>query len=423
MPVESATATPTRQDEVLAAINELFDPANRADPYSPTRTLRELGPIHPTSLGPCLITRFDDCFSALGDTAWSHAGEDGMLHAHEDSEEAAQERGLMAKTLAWMDPPDHTRLRGLVIKAFTAKVVAKMRSRIEEISGGLVDQARSEGEFDVVERLAYPLPLTVISELIGIPASDHSLMREWSQHMARAFDPDSQVSLAERVARRTASRELFYYFRNLLDKRHENPGKDLLSALAAVEEVGDVLSETEILATCVTMLVAGHETTVNLIGNGLLALMRNPEQYELLRKRPELIKSAVDELMRFDPSVQMSTRTANQPTVLAGHEFNPGDGVILLINSGNRDPARFSDPDRLDISRYHEVRTPRPRHLSFGWGIHYCLGASLAVMQMEILLQHLVHRVPMLELGGAGPTYRPNLFFRGLSSLPVRLCR
>lgn len=415
MSIEAAT-----QDEVLAAINELFDPANRADPYSPTKRLRELGPVHPTPLGPYLITRFDDCLSALADTAWSHAGEAAMLHAHEDSEEAAQERALMAKMFAWMDPPDHTRLRALVTKAFTAKVVARMRSRVEEVSGGLIDRARSEGEFNVVERLAYPLSLTVISELIGIPASDHSLMREWSQHLARGFDPDSQLSPEERTGRKTAAREIFPYFRRLLDERNQRPREDLLSALAAVEEAGDVLSETEVLATCVSMLVAGHDTTANLTSNGLLALLRNPDQYELLRSRPELIRSAVDELMRFEPSIQMSTRTANRPTLLAGHEFSPGDGVIVLINSGNRDPARFSDPDRLDISRYHEGRPLRPRHLSFGWGIHYCIGASLTVLQMEILLQQLVHRAPMLELGSAGPTYKPHVFFRGPSTLPVR---
>ncbi len=413
------TSDAATSSEVDAAIEDLFDPANRHDPYGPANRLRTLGPVHRTRLGPSLITGFDDGFAVLSDVAWSHAGESSMLHDPEESEEAAQERGLMAKTFVWMDPPDHTRLRGLVVRAFTPRVVSSLRPRVEEIVTGLLDRVVGEGEFDLISELAYPLPLTVIGDLLGMPAADHPGVQDLSQHLARGFDPDTLMTREERASRRTSAKELFLYFRGLLNERHRNPGTDLLSRLAAVEVEGDVLSETELLATCVTMLVAGHETTVNLMGNGLLALMRNPDQFQLLREQPGLAAPAVDELLRYDPSVQMTTRTATRALTVSGHEFAPGDGVIVMLNSGNRDPRRFTDPDRLDLARFQNTSAPRPRHLSFGWGIHYCMGVALAVLQAEVLLQQLASRVSAIEQAGE-PDYRPNLFFRGMRALPAR---
>lgn len=412
--IESSTA-PISQS--VAAMSELFNPANRADPYGPTKVLRELAPLHQSPLGLHLVTRYEECAAILRDPSWSHAGEAALLHPEIDSEDAAAE---LPTSFVWMDPPDHTRLRGLVAKGFTARMVAGLRPRIDELVVRLIDEARAEGDFDLIKSMAYPLPLTVICELIGIPFSDHYLVQSWSQHLARGFDPDVLMEPEARKARSTAARELFAYFRTLITERRRQPTDDLLSALGAVEDAGDTLSATEVLATCVTILVAGHETTVNLIGNGLLALLRNPDQLQLLRDRPELIRSAVDELLRFEPPIQMTTRTATSSKMLAGRDFNPGEGVVVLLNSANRDPATFADPDRLDVSRTHERSIRRPRHLTFGLGIHYCLGAPLALLQMEILLCRLTERVPVFELTSGSPQYRPNLVFRGLSSLPVR---
>ncbi len=421
MSTTSALSTTTESgaaaiSQSAAAMSELFNPANRANPYGPTKVLRELAPLHRSPLGVHLVTRYADCSTILRDASWSHAGEAALLHSEIDSEDVAAE---LPTSFVWMDPPDHTRLRALVAKGFTARMVAGLRPRIEELVLRLIDEALAAGDIDLIQRVAYPLPLTVICELIGIPRSDHQLVQGWSQHLARGFDPDVLMEPDAKQARSTAASELFAYFRRLITERRRRPADDLLSALGAVEDAGDMLSATELLATCVTILVAGHETTVNLIGNGLLALLRNPDQLQRLRERPELIHSAVEELLRFEPPIQMTTRTATRDITLAGHDFSPNNGVVVLLNSANRDPAAFADPDRLDVGRTHDRTGPRARHLTFGLGIHYCLGAPLAVLQMEVLLRRLTERVPVLELTSARPQYRPNLVFRGLSSLPV----
>ncbi|MEU5695111.1 cytochrome P450 [Actinosynnema sp. NPDC020468] len=402
-------------DAVTQAMADLF--VRRADPYTPARTLREAGPVHRTPIGLHLITRYADCATVLQGNDWSHADEAGQLHPSVDPERAAEE---MPTSFLWMDPPDHTRLRGLVSKAFTPRTVAELRPRIEALVTELVDRALAAGEFDLVELIAYPLPLTIVCELIGVPAADHKAVQTWSQDLARGFDPDVLMTPETHEARSTAAREFMRYFRALIDARRAEPRDDLLSALAAVEDRGDVLTETELLTTCVTTLVAGHETTVNLVANGLLALMRNADQWELLRAHPEYVPSAVNELLRFDPPVQMTTRSAKKPMTVAGHDFAEGDGVVVLVNSGNRDPEVFPDPDRLDVTRYHDRRDPAARHLAFSLGIHYCLGAPLALLEMEVLLAELVRRVTVMEPLTDEPQYKANLIVRGLSALPVR---
>ena len=402
--------------DVDIAMTELFLPAHRADPYGPCRRLREAGPVHRTPLGLHLLTRYADCASVLQSTAWSHADEASHLHPSVPAEEAAEE---LPTSFLWMDPPDHTRLRTLVSKAFTPRMVTGLRPRIEELAEALVDDALEASEFDLISGMAYPLPLTIVCELVGVPAADHHQVQLWSQDLARGFDPDILMTPEAHAARSAAAREFMAYLRELIDERRRRPGRDLLSALAAVEDRGDVLTETELLATCVTTIVAGHETTVNLVGSGLLALMRNPAELERLRRDPELVPSAVEELLRYEPPVQMTTRSATRPITVAGHEFAPGDGVVVLINSGNRDPEVFPDPERLDVGRYHDRSAPPPRHLAFSLGIHYCLGAPLALLEMDVLLRVLLRRVGRMELLTDEPPYKPNLIVRGLSALPV----
>ncbi len=396
---------------------ELFLPTHRADPYTPTRKLREAGPVHRTPLGLHLLTRYAECAAVLQSNDWSHADEAGQLHPSVSAEDAAEE---LPTSFLWMDPPDHTRLRTLVSKAFTPRTVADLRPRIERLVTELVDAAVDAGEFDLIDLIAYPLPLTVVCELVGVPAADHKAAQQWSQDLARGFDPDVLMTPEAHAARSTASRAFMRYFRELIDKRRVEPADDLLSALAAVEDRGDVLTETELLTTCVTTLVAGHETTVNLVGSGLLALMRNPDQMALLREHPEYVPSAVDELLRYEPPVQMTTRSAKRPTTLGGQRIEEGEGVVVLINSANRDPAVYEDPDRLDVTRYQDRSAPPPRHLGFSLGIHYCLGAPLAMLEMEILLHELIRRVGTMEPLTDQPPYKPNLIVRGLSELPVR---
>jgi cytochrome P450 len=405
--------TTTSTDALVA---RLFSVQQRHDPYSVLRELREAGPLHRTPMGLWLATRYRDCADVLSGAHWSHAAEAAQLHPSVAAAEAATE---LPTSFLWMDPPDHTRLRTLVSKAFTPRLVARLRPRIERLADELVGTALQAGEFDLVQAIAYPLPLTIVCELVGIPADAHADVQRWSQDLARGFDPDLLMTPEAHAARSRAAAEFMAYLRALIDARRDRPADDLLSALAAVEDRGDVLTETELLATCVTTVVAGHETTVNLVSGGLLALMRSPDQLARLRERPELVPSAVDELLRMEPPVQMTTRTTLRDTVLAGQELPAGTGVVVLINSANRDPDIYPDPDRLDVARYHDRSRPPARHLGYSLGIHYCLGAPLASLEMEVLLHCILSRVATMRPLRDDPPYKPNLIVRGLAALPV----
>lgn len=412
----SADVTENAGDSVL----RFFSPDARGGQYELLRDLRDAGPLYPTPLGPYLLTRYEDCAEVLQNGAWSHAREAELLHPGVAEAEAESE---LPTSFLWMDPPGHTRLRNLVSRAFTARRVAGLRNRIHELAGQLVDAALEAGEFDLIQAIAYPLPLTVVCELVGVPAEAHESVRVWASALARGFDPDILMSEQEKAERSEGARQFQAYFRDLINERHARPADDLLSALAAAEDQGDVLSETELLATCVTLIVAGHETSVNLVGNGLLALMRHPDQLQLLRGRPELIGPAVDELLRYDSPITLTTRAATRPLTVAGREFAPGEGVVPLIASANRDERAFTEPDRLDVTRYHDRQARPNRNLSFSLGIHYCLGAPLATLEMEVLLQEVLGRVSVLEPLGDRPRYKPNIVLRGLADLPTRFLR
>ncbi|MEV0431804.1 cytochrome P450 [Nocardia sp. NPDC050413] len=405
-------------DAVQTALIQLFGADGRADPYSPARVLREAGPIHQTPLGHHVLTRYEDCAAVLSTTAWSHAEEAAMMHPTVSPENAPEE---LPTSFLWMEPPDHTRLRNLVTKGFTPRMVTRLRPRIEQLCEQLVDDAVVAGEFDLVELIAYPLPLIIACELIGVPKEAYDQVHRWSQDLARGFDHDYTLPEECLRARSAASRGFMGYFRELLNERRVSPRDDLLSALSQVEDRGDVLSEQELLATCITTFVAGHETTANLIGTGMLRLLRNPDQIQVLRERPEMLAHAPDELLRLDPSVQITTRAATRPITVAGHRFEQGEGVVVLINSSNHDPAAFPDPERLDVTRYSDPKNPAKKHLGFSLGIHYCLGAPLALLEMEILLDVLLRKVGSLELRSENPPFKPNVVIRGLESLPMAI--
>ena len=309
------------------------------------------------------------------------------------------------------EPPDHTRLRGLVSKAFTPRRVAEMRGTIQRIVDALVDEGLARGEFDLLATVLEPLPVTVIAELLGIPEADRHLLRPWSAEICLMYELNPSEEYARRAAR--AAVEFGDYLRDLARARHANPGTDLISALTQVVEEGDRLTEDELIGTCVLLLNAGHEASVNGSGNGWWALFRNPGELARLRADPTLVPTAVEELLRYDSPLQLFERWVLEDAEVCGVAVPKGAELGLMFGSSNRDPDVFADPDRLDLAR-----DPNP-HISFGAGIHFCLGAPLARLEMQIAFQTILRRMPRLELL-AEPEWKPTYIIRGLKSLPVR---
>jgi cytochrome P450 len=393
-----------------------YIPEVHADPYPLYRRLREEDPVHQTFPGVWVLTRYADVQSVLRDGRFSSDSRNSVLfEAFRQSMDMAPsplEESAM-RTMLFLDPPDHTRLRALVNKAFTARVVEGMRPRVQVIVDRLVGEALDRGSMDVVVDLAYPLPLTVICEMLGVPVADHALFREWSADLVLTLDPMMSPEVLVRANRATAG--FAEYFRGLLAERRANPGGDLLTALIAAEDEGRTLTEDEMLSMCILLLVAGHETTVNLISNGMLALLRNPDQLEWLRDHPSSIRSAVEELLRYDSPVQLTGRIPLEDVEIAGSSIEKGQEVVAIMGAANRDPAQFRDPDRLDLGRTDN------RHLSFGAGIHFCLGAPLARVEGQIAIATLVRRARKIELASADLQWRETVTLRGLKTLPVAL--
>jgi cytochrome P450 len=395
----------------MATPEELFNPflpEFHADPYPAYHRLRSIAPVYQTPMGFWVLTRYDDVVMALRDPRFGRDGFDQLLAAMYDTEGSRLPRSMLFR-----DPPDHTRLRALVSKAFTPRVIEGMRAHIQDIVDRLLDRVQPAGTMDVIADLAYPLPVTVICEMLGVPPEDQGSIRQWSSDVARSLDAIGIPADEEIVVRgREARQALGAYFRRLLPERRRQPQDDLLSMLIAAEEAGDKLSEGELLATCVLLFIAGHETTVNLIGNGLLALLRHPDQLARLAAEPALIQSAVEELLRFDSPVQRTARITNADAEIDGHAIAKGSLVVTAIGAANRDPAQFPDPDRLDIGRRDN------RHVAFGFGIHFCLGAPLARVEGQIALGTIILRMPRLASAGT-PTWRESSTLRGLKTFPV----
>jgi cytochrome P450 len=393
-----------------------FDPVFRRDPYPFYDRLRAEDPVHEFLFGTLVLTRYDDCVQLLRDPRGSSDARKSDFFAEfladqQDRLEFFQDR----RPFLFLDPPDHTRLRGLVSKAFTPKVVEGLRPRIEQLVGELLDAAAAAGGMEVIEDFAYPLPVVVISELLGVPAGDHETFKGWSRDLARSLDPDFSVDAATITAVQATANEFAEYFRALIERRRSDPGDDLLSALIAVEDQGDILTENELLATLTLLLVAGHETTVNLIGNGTLALLRHPDQLDRLRADPGLARSTVEEVLRYDSPVQMTGRTALEDIEVGGKVLPKGKQAVVLLAAANHDPAHFPDPRRIDVTR-----SPNP-HRSFSFGAHFCLGASLARLEGTIALAELARRFPRIELETDALVHKDTMVLRGLEAMPVRL--
>jgi cytochrome P450 len=388
-----------------------WSPAFHADPYPAYHRLRTQEPIHESPFGFIVISRHEDCLALLRDQRFGREGFEQLFQSVYGEEE---ERHRIPRSMLFRDPPDHTRLRSLVNKAFTPRVIETMRDHIEHLVTGFLDRVQASGRMDVIDDLAYPLPVTVICEMLGVPVADHESMRAWSSDIARSLDafglPEhADIALKGRLARQ----KIVAYFRAIIPERRRAPREDLLSLLIAAEEAGDKLSEGELLATCVLLFIAGHETTVNLIGNGTLALLRHPDQLARWRDDPRLGATAIEELLRYDSPVQRTARMPVEDLEIWGRQVKKGQMVVAALGAANRDPAVFAEPDRLDLGRTEN------KHLSLGFGIHYCLGAPLARVEGQIAIGSLLRRMPKLALATDRLEWRESSTLRGLKSLPV----
>jgi cytochrome P450 len=378
--------------------------------------MRETDPMHVTSFGSIVASRHAEASLVLRDKRF---GKDFVPRSIRRYGPDIMKEPVFRSMSHWMlqqDPPDHTRLRGLVVKAFTARRVEDMRPRIQEIVDQTLDALIGRGEMDLIADFAYRLPVTIICDMLGIPEEHREVFHKRSNDGGRLLDPVplSPQEIADGNANNLMAQA---YFQNLFELRRRDPGDDLITQLVQAEEDGSKLSNEELTANIILLFGAGHETTVNLIGNGLLALHRNPDQLALLQARPDLIVNAIEEFLRYDSSVQLTGRVALEEIEdLGGRRIPKGESVLCLLGSANRDPAVYPDrPEQLDITR------PNVKPLSFGGGIHFCLGAQLARIEAEIAILTLLRRLPELKLVDAdNPEWRPTFVLRGLKQLPAR---
>src|SRR5580704_9150910 len=409
----------TMNEHVQTATTEpLFNPLSPdfiRDPYPHYERLRSTDPMHVTPFGAFLASRHAEVSLVLRDKRFGKDFVDRTVRRYGPQ---VMEEPVFRSMRHWMlqqDPPDHTRLRGLVVKAFTARRVEDMRPRIQAIVDETLDRVAPRGRMDLIEDFAFRLPVTIICDMLGIPSDHREVFYTSSRNGGRLLDP-VPLSPAEIAEANTGNAAAQMYFQQLFELRRKNPGDDLTTQLVQAEEDGSKLSNEELTANIILLFGAGHETTVNLIGNGLLALHRNPDQLALLKANPALITNAIEEFLRYDSSVQMTGRVALEDIDdLGGKKIPKGESVLCLLGSANRDPAVYPDrPDRLDITRSNV------RPLSFGGGIHFCLGAQLARIEAEVAIATLLRRLPDLRLDNAEtPEWRPTFVLRGLKNLPA----
>ena len=397
----------------------MFDSDFIANPYKVYSHLRTTAPLHWTDKfrnGAWLVPRYADVLTGLHDPRLSSQRSHTLTAAlpTEVQDEFATFNRIFSKWMLFLDPPQHSRLRKLLNKEFTPYMIQRLRPRIQEVVDTLLDQAAEKAEIEFMTDFANPLPVRVIAEMLGIPVEDQRDFQRWSDDLADFFgNSTSTIDLARRAQNSLIG--LSEYFRALLPKRRKNKGDDLVSLLLRVEEEGEVLTEEELLAQCTLLLVAGHETTRNLLGNGLLALLQHQDQYVKLMENRSLMALAVREFGRYDSPVQFFGRAVSEDFYWHGQHIREGQAVILLLGSANHDPDKFSNPERLEISRDEGMS------LSFGHGPHFCIGAALAQTEAEIAFTTLLERTSTLRLLDPQPEWRSNLSFRGLSRLRLSL--
>lgn len=397
-----------------------LDPAFRADPYPFYDRLRTEAPVYRVSPYQVVLTRYADVFATLRSAEVSRDVEANALF--DETDELAVRRRTRrrggAKSILNLDPPDHTRLRRLVSKAFTPRAIEALRPRIEAMVDDALDRAAERSSIELIDDLAFPVPFQVISELLDMPTDRADELRDWSQALTQGLEP--AATMADLDAAEAAVMQLVPYLIEIIEARRKDVGDDLLSGLLAVEDDGDTLSPAELISFVVLLYVAGHETTVNLIGNGTLALLRNPDQLDRWRGDPSLDANAVDELLRYDGPVQHTVRVAMTTMTFEGAhgeriEVGPGQTMVTVLGAANHDPAVFDDPHTLRLDRENAGR-----HTAFSAGIHYCLGASLAKLEAGIAITRLIRRFDTIELAGE-PHWRDRITIRGVDRLPLSL--
>jgi cytochrome P450 len=397
-----------------ALLLQLLDPSNRADPYPAYDRIREHGPLQLPEMTLNVFSSYQDCDDVLRHPS-SASDRIKSTAAQRDIAEGVEARPVGPPGFLFLDPPDHTRLRKLVSKAFVPKVVKALEPDITALVDSLLDKVEEQGSFDVIADLAYPLPVAVICRLLGVPIEDEPQFSRASALLAAALDPvisftgQAPDSFDEMLQAGLWLRE---YFRELIARRRSDPGDDLMSGLIHVEESGDQLTEEEIVATCNLLLVAGHETTVNLIANGILAMLRHPRQWTALAADPQRVSAVVEETLRYDPPVQLMGRIAADDMTIGDATVPKGDVMMLLLAAAHHDAAAFDRPGEFDPDRENI------RHLAFGKGPHFCLGAPLARLEATVALSKVTARFPQAQMADE-PQYKPNLTLRGLASLTI----
>jgi cytochrome P450 len=404
--------------ESQALLLQLLDPSTRANPYPVYRQFRDRGPLQLPEANLTIFGSFRDCDEVLRHPA---AASDRLKStvAQREIAAGAEPRPFGKPAFLFLDPPDHTRLRKLVSKAFAPKVVKGLEPFVRSLVDSLLDQVEAAKTFDVIADLAYPVPVAVICRLLGVPIEDEPEFSRASALLAQSLDPfitftgDLPDNFDERMRAGLWLRE---YLAELIERHRGEPGDDLMSALIAVEESGDQLSEDEIIATCNLLLIAGHETTVNLIANAILAMLRHPWQWAALGSDPARASAVVEETLRYDPPVQLMGRIAGDDMTIGGVTVRKGDTIMLLLAAAQHDPDANARPDEFDPDR------EALRHLAFGHGPHFCLGAPLARLEGAVALSAVTARFPDARLDGE-PVYKPNVTLRGMSSLPIAISR
>ncbi|HSG90876.1 MAG TPA: cytochrome P450 [Pseudomonadales bacterium] len=416
---EGNPTDPAAAGEPSDFLSSFFTPEFIEDPYPSYRFLLEHQPLFRVPDMPLHVaTRHADCQEIVRDRRLGHAFREGLEEQWgQDAEQVLADNPVyrnLGNSILLMDPPDHRRIRGLVAKAFDARRTEAMRPRVRALAHRLIDAFEADGEGDLVSLFTYPLPVIVICEMLGIPEADHDRFIHGNRIAGRVIDPTPMT--AEELAQANAgSEESYAYFSALLDERRQAPQDDLLTALVQAETEDGRLSYAEMVANVSLLFGAGHETTVNLMGNGLLALWRNPDQLAKLRAEPGLMPGAVEEMLRFDSSVQLTGRKALEDLEFHGMKIRKGERILALIGAANHDPAAFTDPERFDITRDEE------KPMSFGGGIHHCLGAQLTRVEAVEALQVLFERLPKLELLDIdAPKRKPTITLRGLTELRAR---
>lgn len=393
-----------------------FEPGYFDDPYAQFARLRELDPVHRTPDGNWMLFRYDDVFRVLRDPALSVDDRNiGYSARAAQVAELARDRDLVRdeRSMLGLDPPDHDRLRRLVSKAFTPRAIEGLRPRVQQLVDEALDRVAPVGRIDLIADLAFPLPFRVISEMLGMPEADMVTIRDWSNAMVKMIDP--VISDEEVRAAGDAAEQMDRYLDEVIAWKREHPADDMLTDLIRAEDEGDRLTPAELAAQVSLLFIAGHETTVNLIGNGTRALLRHRDQWDRVAADPELIMDGIEELLRFDPPVQLSRRIAMADMEIDGRRIEAGSFMACMLAAANRDPAKFGpDADQLDLTRPNAGQ-----HVSFGSGVHYCLGASLARLEGQVAIGTFVRRFPDAELVDTPTVWNGRINLRGLAELPI----